>query len=141
MLIFSPRLFVVAILANLSIWQAVFAAPVPPPYIALTEADNLSFPQKTCQQIAQEVLTSQGFARVTPEPNAPTVFAAYKTGKDYEFKAAIKCRPEDNLVIVVVVAGKSGAQAKADELLNEIRLAATAVPPEQPATAPAKPTA
>lgn len=94
-------------------------AAVYPPYIAMLEGKNLAFSSTSCTSAATKALKAAGFDRVTPQ--GETVFAAYKSGRDYQFKAAVKCLPEYDLVLVNIVAAQGGALSKARAVLASIR--------------------
>lgn len=99
-------------------------AAVPPPYIATLEGKNLTFPGSSCASAANSALKQAGFARVSSAGG--TVFGAYHAGRDYRYKAAVKCLDEYNLVVVTIVASGSGALNTARKVLSNIRNKATA---------------
>jgi len=98
---------------------SVVQATPPPPWIATVSGENLSFPKSDCVQSVAVSLRRLGFARVTSQ--GKQVFAAFKPGVRYDYKAVVKCFPSYNLVNVTVVAQRSGGLKKARTILAAIR--------------------
>lgn len=108
----------------LSLCGLLYTAPVAavPPYIGIDMAEALTFGDTACVDVAKAVLTEDGFAEVKKYKGGTTVFAAYRNQADYEYKAAVRCLNEHNMVTVVVVANAPGkALKKANSLLALIQ--------------------
>lgn len=75
-----------------------------PPYIAIDVKEYIAFSSgQACVEAAKQVLTEQGFEKILVNKEAPTVFAADEQENHYRYKATIKCLPQYELVIMVVV--------------------------------------
>ena len=120
----KARLFslVLALAAGLS-----FPAQAAPPYLALEVASDLAFPQQSCVSLAETALRAEDFAKIDAYPGGSTVFAAYRDGSDYGYKAVVKCLPEQALATVVVVAdSRKTIRAKAARIAARLRSLAAA---------------
>jgi len=94
------------------------AAP-PPPYLSVIEAENIDFSHSSCTVAASSVLKEDGFSRVTIKGNI--IFGAFRSGRDYRFKVAMKCLNHHQLVTITVVSASSGGLAKARSLVAQLK--------------------
>jgi len=111
------------------LWVSTANAASSPPWLATVDAE-IDFSQLSCPKIAMSVLKQAGFARISQQNN--TLFAAWKNGKNYRYKALIKCFPHYNLVTVTLASSQAGGLQKAKELLKKIRKKATGSSEELP---------
>lgn len=109
-------LFMLPLVAVLSTARAA------PPYLAVDSAHNLHFTAPDCVEAATRVLQQDGFAKYKAYADSGSVFAAYRAGRNYGFKAVIKCVPETGTLMVVVTAQHlKHIKAKATALTNALR--------------------
>ncbi len=106
-----------AVLAVLGSVSSVQAAP-PSPWLAVTEGSTAYSSVSGCARAAADVLRDKGFARVSNMGS--TVMGAYRSGSDYEFKAAIKCQSSSAVIFVVTTLSGQGLN-KANSLLAGLR--------------------
>lgn len=110
--------------------QVLFAEP---PYMAIETLRNISFPQSSCADVAEQVLHHDGFAKIKKYGGSQTLFAAYRESKDYGFKASVKCLPAEGAVIITVVADNlKQIKSKAVSLAVKIRRHGSPGEEEQP---------
>jgi len=96
-----------------------FAALLPP-YIAFSMGEGLTFDAESCLEAVNAALKEDGFERVS-KSGSTDVLAAFKTTKDYQFKALVTCLPTYGMIRVVIVTNFSGKGTdKANRLLRSI---------------------
>lgn len=111
---FYPILLLLLAFSHLS-----FAALLPP-YIAFSMSEGLTFDTESCLEAVNAVLKEDGFERVS-KSGSTDVLAAFKTTKDYQFKALVTCLPTYGIIRVVIVTNFSGKGTdKANHLLRDI---------------------
>jgi len=118
MTITKLRFLTVTLLLSALFTQWVHAAP-PPPFLAVVEGEKMGFSDNSCTQAAQSVLKQNGFKRIKIIDNI--VFAAYRQGRDYHYKAALKCLNKYDLVTITVVTNRNGGLRKAKKLLSLLK--------------------
>ena len=107
------------LLISLFVTTSVYALP---PYMGISIGENLSFQETSCPQIATTVLQEDGFQKIILAENSATLFAAYRNKSPYQYKALVKCLPDQGIVIVVVVANSTQyVRTKAEQLRLQIQ--------------------
>lgn len=115
------------------------SAALLPPYIAFSMGEGMTFDSEMCLEAATAVLKEDGFERITKSGNTD-ILAAFKTSKDYQFKALVTCLPTYGIIRVVVVTSFSGKGTdRANRLLRNIQHYLTAK--KQPPTTKDNPAA
>jgi len=130
---FIPKSIYIFLALLLLIVQKVVAMP---PYIAIDVKEYIAFSSgQACVEAAKQVLTEQGFEKILVNKEAPTVFAADEQENHYRYKATIKCLPQYELVIMVVVTEMpKSALAKLKILSSAIDQYTTNTPADDAAT-------
>lgn len=109
-----------------------------PPYLAVDTLQGADF-RRPCVNLAADVLKGDGFAKIDVYAGTGTVFAAYRKGADYGFKAVVKCLP-GAVTVVVVADSLAEIKGKANALANALRSQASrAASPEESAYPPGYP--
>ncbi|ALG68075.1 hypothetical protein [Beggiatoa leptomitoformis] len=99
-----------------------FSSYAAAPYMSISVAEDLTFTEETCLNVAENVLQKNGFAQINRASGSPTIFASVRDAKNYGFKALVRCFTKAGIVNVVVVADNRGdILAKADELRQQIQ--------------------
>ncbi len=109
-------LWISVLISFISLSNSVQAAP-PAPWLAVAEGSH-SLSVSGCAATAARVMRQQGFARVTQMGS--TVMGAYLSGKDYQFKAALKCQSSSAVAFVVTTLSGEGLN-KANSLIAALR--------------------
>jgi len=96
--------------------SSAFAVP-PKPWLAVAEGAGLGS-RGSCLNTAKSVLKQQGFVRVNHTGN--TVMGAYRSGRNYGYKVAVKCVGGEAVAFVVTTLSGKGL-AKANSIIAAMR--------------------
>lgn len=106
----------------IGLWMSIYAVLnyAAPPYFGVSLGQNVSLTTQRCVQIAENELKEAGFQKLIP--SGENVFAAYRYGHNYGYKALVRCMAEQNAIIVVTVAeSMKTVRIKADSLRQSIQ--------------------